>query len=384
MKVVLLTNLPANLDEPRGGVQSTAVALLRALSQWTDFEVHAAAVNSSVESDRDVSFGRVELHYRRAARVPVLLGAITQQRRIVSELLRALKPDIIHACDTSYFKVEPSLRPVVYQIQGTIAEDSRFEGPLGRVVSPAWRWLERRAVREADAVIVNAAPVARLIAPLRTEHVFVCEEPVHEDFLAVTRQSDARRVLCVGQVTPLKNCVALVEAAAVARSRGVDCEVRFAGDGPAGYLAGLRRTIARLGLKDRCYLLGRLSRAELIAELAAAAVLAHPSRREHLPAAIVEAMVVGVPVVASRVGGIPDIIDDQVTGFLIDPADVRALADRLCKLLSDEPLRARLSKDAQDVARRRFHPRPAVQRLTDCYQTVLGSPRQSSRLVAVA
>jgi glycosyltransferase involved in cell wall biosynthesis len=374
MKVALLTNLPRDLDAPRGGVQSTGVALLRAMADCPELDVDAVVVNADVARDCAAPMGRATIHYRRSRPRGVLLGALTDQRRIVRTLIERLAPEVIHACDTSYFKVSRAACPVIYHIQGTIAEDSLFEGLSGRIAAPLWRALESRAERTADAVIVNCMPVAREVRAIRGENVFVCEEPVHADFFSTTRQEVPTRILCVGGLGPLKNCTALVEAASILHGRGVDFEVRFAGDGAESYVAELRKIIGALGLTEKCRLLGRLSRPELVVELSRAAVLAHPSLREHAPAAITEAMVVGVPVVAGRVGGIPDLVEDGRTGLLVDCGSVPQLADRLGELLANPGLRAEMSHRAREVGRRRFHATAAVQRLLDCYAGVLSTP----------
>ncbi len=384
MKVVLLTNLPADPHRPRGGVQSTAVALLRAFSDYCDLDVHAVAINSTVTVDRDVPFLRTQLHYRRCMKLPTLLGVLTQQRKIMSQILAALRPDIIHACDTSYFKVRDADCPVVYHIQGEIARDSLFEGPLGRLASPVWARMESRALREADALIVNCAAIAQDVSHVRRAGVHICEEPVHADFFVVTREEVPGRILCVGQVSPLKNCLALVDAAAILRDAGIDFELRFAGGGAESYARQLRERIATLRLDARCRLLGSLSRDQLLGELATAAILAHPSLREHMPAAITEAMVVGVPVVASRVGGIPDLVQEGVSGFLVEPGDVSALAERLSRLLREADLRVRMGAQAKSTARERFHPQAAVARLTQCYRALLRTVPQTTPVVAVA
>lgn len=373
MKVAFVTNLPEDLRSPRGGVQSTAVATVCALAEVPGIELHAVVVNAHVTRDEDRPLGRALLHYRRARRRPVLLGVLTDQRRTVTRLLRAIRPDVVHASDTSYFKVAHRGCPVIYHLQGTIHADTLFGGRGRRLRSLAWKYVERHGLRRADAVLVNNACVAESIAGQRRAGVYVSDEPVNPEFWTVRRTEVPTRVLCVGKVNALKNSAALVRCAGLLKGRGVYAEIRFAGRAAPEYEAMLRALMEEHGVADRCRLLGHLGRDELLAELCSAAVLAHPSLREHAPAAISEAAVIGLPVVASRVGGIPNMVEEGRTGFLIDPHDPGQLADRLERLLCDPELRATMSARARQAAHARFSGEAVARRLLGIYQECLAS-----------
>lgn len=373
MRVALLTNLPEDFDRPRGGVQSTAVALIRALTHYADIELHVLVVNRQISKDRDRDLDGTRVYYRRSMQLPVLIGTLTDQRRKVSHLLHAIRPDIVHACDTSYFKVRHGSYPELYQIQGAISLDTAFGPRFLRLRSHAWRCLEHRGLRQADAVLVNSPQVAQEIADQRTEAVYVADEPVNPEFFDARRRECRNTILFVGKLTELKNPLALVKAAGLLRDRGVCAETLLVGGEDPDYGAKLRETIGRLRLNRTCKLLGRLSRAQLIAELSSASVLAHPSFREHAPAAICEAMVVGVPVVASGVGGIPSMLQDGETGFLIDPADPTDLAKRLEQLLTDADLRSRMSRRARSIAMERFSGEVAARRMVERYHSILSA-----------
>ncbi len=370
MRVALVTNLPVDLDAPRGGVQSTAVAMTRALAERTDVKLHVVVVNADVPGDEDRALGRARLHYRTAQRRPVILGALTDQRRIVTGILTELRPDIVHACDTSYFKVGYRASPVIYHVQGSIHADTLLDGWARRLRSGLWGYLERRGLRGADALLLNNPRFAESIRALRADDVYVVDEPVAAEMFAVEHAPRRQRVLCVGAVCELKNSLALVDAAAKLRERGVRIEVRFAGGIDEAFAPRLREHVRATDADSLCEFLGYLSRGELLEELASAAVLAHPSLREHAPAAISEALVVGLPVVASHVGGIPFMIDEGQTGFLIDPRDSDQLADRLERLLVDDELRGRMSAAARSAGRVRFSGPAVAERLCEVYRRI--------------
>ncbi len=162
---------------------------------------------------------------------------------------------------------------------------------------------------------------------------------------ALGLSADAFVVAAVGRLVPVKGFDVLVQALP-ALLRGVpDSQVLIAGEGPEQQR--LMALAERLAVPGRLRLLG--SHTDVVELLAAADVLAAPSRNEGMGRALVESMALGVPVVASAVGGIPSVVDDDV-GRLIAAEDASALAGALVELGSDRRLRAKLAAAARDRA----------------------------------
>ena len=125
----------------------------------------------------------------------------------------------------------------------------------------------------------------------------------------------------------------------------------------AAYAETVRAAISRLGLADRVELLGRVSPERIRSELSAAAAFVLPSLQENAPMAISEALAAGVPVIASNLCGMPHMIVEGRTGYLVDPQDVRGIADRLVRLLKDDRLQREMGEAAHAYALERFHPK---------------------------
>ena len=96
-----------------------------------------------------------------------------------------------------------------------------------------------------------------------------------------------------------------------------------------------------------------------------------PSYAEGLPMSILEAASYGLPIVATRVGGIPEIIDDGVNGFLIDPGDKGALTDRLLRLIENPELRSQMGRAAYQKVKEKFDVDTVVKQLDSLYQEFL-------------
>jgi L-malate glycosyltransferase len=153
---------------------------------------------------------------------------------------------------------------------------------------------------------------------------------------------DAPIVAMVSRLNPLKGVEDFLAAAARVADRFEQARFLIIGDNGTtdgrDYRRELERHVARLGLQGRVVFTGfRLDVPRLLAEVA---VCVHPSLSEGLPNAVLESMAAGVPVVATRVGGSPELVRDGVTGFLVPPQDPAALAKAIDELLS-EPDRAR-------------------------------------------
>lgn len=169
-------------------------------------------------------------------------------------------------------------------------------------------------------------------------------------------------VTAVGRLVPVKGFDLLVDALPALVAAVPDAHVVLVGDGPER--ADLERRAAAHGLAARLHLLG--ARSDIACCLRASDVLAAPSRNEGMGRVLVEAMALGVPVVAAAVGGIPDVVVDGECGHLVPPDDVAALAAQLAALGRDRE-RARALGTAAMTRAERFSIAVGETRLLELY-----------------
>lgn len=173
------------------------------------------------------------------------------------------------------------------------------------------------------------------------------------------------RLLCVGTIHEVKGQHHLLEAARRLVSRGVAIETTFIGDGPGE--AELRAAAADLG--DAVVFRGRQARPAVTAALADTDVLVAPSvptaggKREGIPVVLMEAMASGVPVVTSRLSGIPELVEHEASGLLVEPGDVDGVVEAIVRLGADPELRARLGAAARQRVVADFDQRTNADRL---------------------
>lgn len=165
-------------------------------------------------------------------------------------------------------------------------------------------------------------------------------------------------IVSVGRLRAKKGLDVLIDACALLRDRGVAfrCEIVGYGDEQAA----LAMQIERLALGGRVQLVGKLAREQVIERYATAAVYVQPSRiaadgdRDGIPNVLLEAMAMGVPVVATRVSGIPELVNDGLNGLLVEADQPEALADAITRLLDRPALCRDLACRGRDTVTRHF------------------------------
>lgn len=154
-----------------------------------------------------------------------------------------------------------------------------------------------------------------------------------------------------------------------------DARLVVVGDGP--HRGALEELTRELGQDDRVVFVG--SRSDVPEVWAASTLAALPSYTEALPTALIEAGAAGLACVATRVGGVPEVVEDGVTGVLVPPHEVDAFADAVVALLLDHPRRAAYGRAARELTQSRFDREVWTDRLLDLYADALGRASGTSR-----
>jgi glycosyltransferase involved in cell wall biosynthesis len=228
-----------------------------------------------------------------------------------------------------------------------------------------YEWLDGRSVRHLDAgVLVSGSMLSnyrlRNCEPSRvhvvqngirvSENGAMDSKPLRHGGLDPAIADFCRSGLTIGSIgrlSPEKGYPALLKAVWMLVTGGLDVRLAILGDGPQK--AVLQAEARRLDIASRLLLPGYCSGAADYLPLFAVFVL--PSRTECLPLTILEAMRAGVPVVASRVGGIPEILRNGEAGLLVDPQNAGELAASIYRLTSDRQLRRRLCDKERSIVR---------------------------------
>jgi 2-deoxystreptamine N-acetyl-D-glucosaminyltransferase/2-deoxystreptamine glucosyltransferase len=366
-------SLPGELDartarfDPVGGMQNHTAALTRCLD--------ALGLAQTVVTSR-LAGPRGTTEVGRAARVVRTGLPLARLRQLwaPAALPAALRPgapvDVVHAHQGEDLAVLPLARlaarrhrcPLVVTVHCSVGHTLRGRGLRTRLLRGLGGRVERAALRRADAVLVLTGRAAAAVradgVPADRVHVvpsgfdpalFAAAAPV------ALGGTGRPRIGYVGRLAPQKRADLLVTAFGRMRE---EADLVVVGDGPE------RERVARLAgagpAARRTTLAGFVAHDRVPGVLAALDVLVLPSAYEEMGSVLVEAMAAGLPVVASAVGGIPEVVQDGVTGLLVPPGDADALAAALDRLVADPALRARLAAGARAHARRYAWPELAA------------------------
>jgi glycosyltransferase involved in cell wall biosynthesis len=277
--------------------------------------------------------------------------------------VRAIRPDILHVNLDNPWTSQYGL------LAGALTRTPIVAVIHGR--TPPWRrrqqWLVRLVARGVQAYVCvsrDSARYAEALLGLKPGSVHV----IHNGALVTAGSAPPVppgevRVGAVGRLSPEKGLEVLVEALRTVPG----CRLVLVGEGPER--ASLEELVDRLGLGERVAFAGWVDPPWTATW--AFDVLAMPSFMEGFPLVIVEAMLAGIPVVASAVGGIPEIVVEGETGLLVPPNDADALAASLRRITDDAELRTEMSARCRSVALEHFTARTMAANFEQLYRELL-------------
>lgn len=279
---------------------------------------------------------------------------------LYSALRRACRdftPDIVHAHNLFFRTTETAVLPGVLPRLPLIVtlHLGRSDGvsPLALALRAYEETVGRLVLRRAAAVIAVSHAVGRLaqrLAPARTPVTVIPNTVDLTRFSpAAEGQSDPMRVLFVGRLVHNKGPAVFLHAARLALEQEPGIRFVMAGSGP---LEGRLKSLARkLRIDGSVDFLGQ--RADVPDLLRSATVLVRPSTLEGMPLTVLEAMATGLPVIATSVGGTPELVEDGVTGYLVRPGDTRAVAAAVLRMARAPDLAISMGRTAVERVQQR-------------------------------
>lgn len=377
IKIAIVGDYPLDRQKIGGGVQGVMVNFVDCLSRAFDgITIHVVSPQRGIKDNRSFTEGNVHYHFLPRF-IPyefsVILGI--NKRRIFRQLLD-IKPDIVHIQNYEYsYLCKNSLYPTFVTPHGVprleasymYGKLSRFRTRLQGVIAD---WFISRYAKNLILISEYSKSITKISNQV---NIFYVAYPVASHFFhARNREVKDRLLFAAADITPRKNPLLALETVASLKRDFPQISLHI-----AGYFSNetfhdsLKEFISQNQIEQNVQFIGRLAADGLLKAFEESSVFVLTSEWENLPAVVAQAMASGKPVIATRVGGVPEMIKDGISGLLINPGDGEALKSGIEILLRDSELRNRIGRTAREEVFKSFSEEAVARKTLEAYQTVL-------------
>jgi glycosyltransferase involved in cell wall biosynthesis len=373
--VALLTNYPSDHLTFGGGIETATAALLEGLHRYEDvFEFHIVSTSKGIARDVTERMNGVSFHFLSIPRywwtgAKFPLVAFKTYRKILG-----INPDLIHCQGNVVLASAATIakKPCLFTIHGIVRDEVWHRKGWEFMSACSDALIERYVRRRCRGFICISSYARRVVG--NAGPTFCIPNAVRSVFFGgpeLLEPPEWPNLVFIGVFAPLKRPEDLILAHARLRKEFQHLEVSFCGGVEnRSYGKDICKMISERGIEGIRFM-GPVRQEGLVDLLRRATALVVPSAQENSPMVIGEAMAVGVPVVATRVGGIPDMVHHGETGLLYEPGDVNGLVSCLTKILSDSSLWKSMSGRARRIASCRYSPDRVARDTVEVYERML-------------
>jgi glycosyltransferase involved in cell wall biosynthesis len=368
---------------------SWIVNLARSLSARDNIDLHIITATAGIMENQTIIKNGITFHVIRSTfpfttrgfpeYMPLdVLSRYGNLRREIKNVVLRLRPDLVHVHGTEDGYGLAALdvaMPTVVSIQGIVQLCGRVSPSMFfRLQAP----IERHIIRKSKYFGTRTEWANSFIHSLNsTARIYDLPEAVNQVFFKERVRKSTQNILIVGSVVQRKGLEEALDAMSLIVAKCPSAKLLVVGDGPPDYLKVLKERALSAGTAHHVEWLGPKTVEEIVALHGLSALLIHPSHIDNSPNSVAEAMVSGLPVVASDVGGIPSMIEHGVTGILVEPRNHRQLAEAVISLLKNEAERIRLAKKAMEVACERHLPSKVAAKTVSVYKDIISRETRS-------
>jgi glycosyltransferase involved in cell wall biosynthesis len=383
----MLTQYPFVAEDERlGGIMQASYRLVRAIDSLADTRIELYVLTQSAHTASKVVRrlpNGTSLIYEplEESIFDKLMFGYPPVSRALARTIRDVSPDVIHGQGTAKY-IHAAIRSRVRHIitvHGIFRDEMKVVksklSPWSRLERFAKLRLERHYVSRIENLIAITPEVAAYVrAAVPTVQVFPVDNTIDELFFEIKPLGveSAPTILFVAAITFRKGLDMLLAAFPDVLSALPAAKLRIAGiwDWDPGYVEALKLQYRSLIENGSVSFLGGITQEQLILEMERASVLCLPSRAESAPMVISQAMASARPVVASRVGGIPNMITDGVNGRLWGLGDLASLSRLLMNILTDPAAAEAMGRRGREMAVNRYSARAVASKTVDAYLRV--------------
>ncbi|HEY6228771.1 MAG TPA: glycosyltransferase family 4 protein [Verrucomicrobiae bacterium] len=347
-------------------------ALLDGFAQLPNCEIHVISTTRQVTANPQKLAPNIFFHSLKLSPWSRLRTLNAGSTLAIRKLLREIRPDIVHGQGSERYPAIAAACsgfPNLITLHGIMSELAKIQKAPPLSWPRITAWVERRAIRRVDAVICLSNHAATVIQHL-AKKTFVIPNAVADQFFEIHRApANAIEIICPAHIYSIKNQPTLIRALDPLASHShmplkLTLLGKLTGDDTSHEVQQLAAS------RPWCHIAGPVDSAEIKEALSRATLLVLPSLEENCPVSILEGMAAGIPIAASRAGGIPDLIDDGVTGLLFDPRQPDSIRIAIERLLSEPAAAHQFASAARQRAENAFRPRAIAARHLEVYAQI--------------
>lgn len=362
MTIIQIGSYPLSPDCIHGGVEASVYGLVQELAK--EHVVDVFDMPRIGEKDRVERYGNLTIH-RYANPGTHNKDAVLRLNEMVRDIV-ALGPEVCHVHGTGafskeiYFALQQHGIKMMLTVHGILREEKKQALMRKPSLKALYQYIvqsrdERELLESAPRIIVDTAYVEDKLKAYglkRVPEMHVIPQGIDEVYYVIQCNPKSNVILCVGAISPRKGHLYTVEMFNRLRTRGVDAKLRIIGSlADKTYYEQLKQKIAESKYKNDILLEANLPREELLKAYAEAKLFVLHSREESQGIVFAEAMATGVPVVATKIGGIPYVVEDGKSGWLCPYGNVETMTDMVAQLMTDDALWKQYSREAREIAK---------------------------------
>ncbi len=362
MKIIQIGPYPLSSDCIQGGVESSVYGLVQELAKSHIVDVFD--LPRLGEKDRVERYGNLTIH-RYANPGTHNKDAVLRLSEIIRDIV-ALGPEVCHIHGTGtiskelYFALRNHGLQVMVTVHGLLHEEKKQALLRKPSLKALYQFYvqsrdERELLNAVPRVIVDTAYVEKKLCDYGLKQIpemYVIPQGIDETFYDIHCNPQSRVLLSVGAISPRKGHAYTIEMFNRLRARGINAKLRIIGSlADKAYYELLQQKIAVSPYQADISIEVNLPREELLRAYSEAKLFVLHSREESQGIVFAEAMATGLPIAATKIGGIPYVVADGQSGLLSPFADVATMADNVERLLVDDELWNQCSCAARQIAR---------------------------------
>lgn len=388
-RIAMVGPYPLDGDRITGGIEAVAAYLVKGILARSRLELHVITVSDGEAAAPVIRRDGLTIHPVPSSGRWRRLTLYLRERWAIASRLRELRPDLVHVQGQNFYAAAAlgAPYPRVVTLHGMLQKEAQIldrrsgwrEQASKRLRGRFNSYFENFALRKASDLIVISPYVAECIAGRTSATLHNIENPIDDAFFKLPLAEVPGRLLFAGPLEPRKGLHHLL--AAVGRlGDNAGIHLHIAGKTiDRSYAEEMHRYVRDHYLGSRVRFLGVVDQERLLREFAEASLIVMASREESSPMLIQQAMAAAKPVVAPKVGGIPHLVENGVTGLLVEPGNSEAMAVAIARLMEDDRSRQRMREEGRRRALVRFRAEAIAERTLEVYQSVLSRSKSAEQ-----